>query len=83
MCRIDSKITDSDNQFQERGWGWGVETLVRVMKGSLDRRKRVKCQNVCVKISLKVRGDVTDAFLMRSVLDEGEDADRGGGCIVQ
>ena len=53
------------------------------MKGSLNRRKRVKCQNVCVKISLKVRGDVTDVFLMRSVLDEGEDADRGGGCIIQ
>ena len=52
------------------------------MKGSLDRRKRVKCQNVCVKISLKVRGDVTDVFLMRGVLDE-EDADRGEGCIVQ
>ena len=35
------------------------------MKGSLDRRKS---QNVCVKISLKVRGDVTDVFLMRGLM---------------
>ena len=49
-----------------------METLVRKAshEGSLDRRKKVKCQNVCVKISLKVRGDVTDVFLMRGVFDE-------------
>lgn len=47
------------------------------MKGSLDRKKGVKCQNV--------RKDIIEGSWGRykCVLDEGEDADRGGGCMVE